>query len=222
MLVPSTEEVAYGGVVWEVRGDVQTRHVLESECWHSYWVDRDIDQSDPMAIPDIGDIAQWCAAYVRPLSDDIEWGGQSARRQGEIIDRELAVRDVLELKSDIIDACTFPEETIEALRSFWKVQFQGGCECMVCQGKVSKEQAADHVLDSCMMPNDVEQYVYHMASMYGGLDNVSLMDEPYWIYQIHRAHTIAKNEAMEEQKEEQEQTEVAHDKLRQHGIGEIQ
>jgi len=219
MLVNSTTDIQLGGVVWQVRGGVKTRHVLESECWHSFWVDDTAKQSD-LPILDISDIAQWCAHFATPRGHD-QWGVWGIDERGEYIDTQLNIQGVLELKSEVIEASRLPDQLMSDLQEFWNVQFAGGCECFICKGRISRQEASDHVIDSCQMPDGLEQYVYHIASMYGGLENINLMDEPYWVYQIHRAHTLAHNKALEEQEEEQENVNTAHEKLRQHGIGEI-
>jgi len=197
---------------WTIQGGATTREVLEAEAWHSYqfWQSRDLGLADPESM------ARWCAPYVCAIDPDdgsrLEDPGWSA------VERFLPQPKLWALKEKIIELSMYEDDVLEQAYEYWKVELDGGCDCPICKGHVSRSEATHPVRQACRVPMDANDQVIHIAQLYSGLEDETLLDEPWWLYQLHCAFRRARADLMEENEEDQEKAEKAQELTRQHGI----
>lgn len=209
-IAPQTTWDGPDGAVWLVEGGASTREVLEAEAWHSYKfaTEREYGIADPTPL------ARWCAPYVREIREDSPVDDPS----WSLVEARLTQPSLLELKEKIIELSMYEEDLLDQLYDYWKVALDGGCECPICKGLVERHEASHPAKEACQVPQDVPEEALHIARLYSGLEEEDLLDEPWWLYQLHCTYRRAKVDLMDEQDEEKSKAEEAQELTRQHGV----
>jgi len=219
MIAPPKGWVTLHGWHWRIVGPSETHPILEVDIWHTTKAERRLSQDVPL--PDNRQMAEWCAAYTTgALPEESPKHPEDTQSVGpQMLDRELKTRHFFDLKQAIIDLVTLEPEVLEDLQEFWRIQYLGGCECPFCEGAVDREDKSPHVDDPCKFSDlHKRQRTFRIASLYGPYEDVTVLDRPFWLYQIRQANQLAESEAEQERDEQQDRVQQAREMQKQRGI----
>lgn len=219
MIAPPTGWVTLEGWHWRIKGPETTSAVLEADIWHTTQTEKELAQDLP--VPDNTDMATWCNQFTTGALPEGEPKDPKDAQAVSVamLDRELKTRNFFELKQAIVDLVTLDQDVLEDLQEFWKIQYLGGCECPFCEGRQDPEDLHPSIDNPCQF-SDLRhrQRTFRIASLYGPFEDVTVLDRPFWLYQIRQANQLAENEAEQEREDEKDSVEQARKMQRERGI----
>lgn len=191
--------------------------VLEVDLWHTT---RTLETlNDHQLFPDVDGMAKWCAAHA-------EWIEVDDRVEQEVtgttIDACLNLSQIFDLKNEIVEAVSLPDDLIEQLRDYWKVALGEGCSCPICEAETEQKreellERAHHDRRGICKYAEFDDRTQEVASAFSLAADDDLHEAPFYLYQIGQAYRAGKGDAMEQQRKKREKREKARRLQRQHG-----
>ena len=219
MVVPPRTWITHGEWDLQVVGPTRTEEVLEMEIWHGAQIQDQLDADRPF--PDGTLAAEWCGHYIEKAHPTDKMRTEAnilevAPKAQGFLDRHFDLLELLELKSKIIDSVSLGESILEDLIEFWKIQFGGGCDCPLCEGRIDPQEMSPHVDSPCNFDTlQDRERTFAICSLYDGDQGDNMLDRPYFLYQIQKARRLGEAEAEAEAEEDEENVELAQEMTRE-------